>query len=121
MLLSGKFAIAIALAMALFQIQCAAWCAEECVSGSHSQQNVPPCHRHQNTPDSPTSQACMHRVDATAILPSDAHASGSIDIDAGVPPCSPIRFALGASFEPIAMTTDSPPGRVGQSATVLRI
>lgn len=121
MLLWSKLTVAVALVLVLSQIQCVALCTEECIPGSHGQQDVPPCHRHQGNSNAPKSAVCANPAAAAALLPTHPQASTGFLIDANVPPCSSVRFAVMASFESIAMTTDSPPGQASASSAVLRI
>jgi hypothetical protein len=117
----GKLTIFLVVALAAFQAQCLVACPAYASSDSPSNQNVPPCHRHHNNPQTPA--PCSHQAVSTTV------ASPSLKYDLGPTASAGILGLVTPSFELFVFAlgdypferTVSPPPLISQSSSALRI
>jgi len=118
----GKLIIILAMALAVFQVQCFMSCPAFASSNSPGNLNVPPCHRHHNSPQAPA--PCSHEAVSAAkvssILKHDLGPSASTgDLGLATPSLEPFAFVF--EDHPLEGSTSPPTLVRPASSSVLRV
>lgn len=120
----AKLIVFAAMALLFVQLQCTAACATQlCKADFGQSENLPPCHRHHDSPshDQPPG-SCVHQI-IVVTTPSQQLSQMELPQFSVMNAAEPVSAVVLADSRTIGHrhTTPSPPGLESLSAVVLRI